>query len=72
MAQERAMRDLKCKEALADRPIRSDRMDNWPEEPLYSEYKVWSAGCGRNVNYVVVCRNGNICTFADQPSPREE
>jgi len=72
MAQQRAVTDLKCKEALADRPIRSDRMENWPDEPLYSEYKVWSEGCGRSINYVVVCRNGNICTFADRPLPRED
>jgi hypothetical protein len=72
MAQKRAMTDLKCSEALADRPIRSDRMEDWSSEPLYSEYKVWSEGCGRSINYVVVCRIGDLCRFADQPLPQEE
>jgi len=72
MAQERAVADLQCKEAAADRPIRGDRMGDWPDEPPYSEYKVWSEGCGRTINYMIVCRNGNICSFADRPLPLEE
>jgi hypothetical protein len=68
MTQKRAVADLKCEEASADRPIRGDRMDNWPDE-LYSEYNAWAEGCGRQVSYLVVCRKGNVCTFADQASP---
>lgn len=68
MTQKRAVADLKCREAVADRPIRSDHMDDWPDE-LYSEYKTWAEGCDRQVSYVVVCRNGNLCAFADQPQP---
>lgn len=71
MTQTRAMADLKCREAVADRPIRSDRMDDWPDE-LYSEYTSWAEGCGRRVSYVVVCRNGNLCAFADLPQAPAE
>lgn len=72
MAQERAVVDLKCKEALADRPIRSERMEDWEDDPVYSEYKVWVEGCGKEINYVVVCRHGMACTFADQPESQEQ
>ncbi len=71
MAQQRAVMDLSCEEAMADRPIRSDRMEDWPDE-LYSEYKVWAEGCGSNVSYVVVCRSGNVCSFADRPVPQQD
>lgn len=70
MAQERAVVDLTCKEALADRPIRSERMEDWQDDPVYSEYKVWVEGCGKEINYVVVCRHGMACAFADQPEPQ--
>lgn len=71
MTQKRAMAELKCREAVADRPIRSDRMDDWPDE-LYSEYTTWAEGCDRRVGYVVICRNGNLCAFADLPQPLAE
>jgi hypothetical protein len=71
MTRQRAAIDLKCREAVADRPIRSDRMDDW-EDGLYSEYFAWADGCGRQVRYLLVCRTGSACEFADRPnrSPR--
>ena len=72
MAQERATVDLKCRGALADRPIRSERMEDWEDDPVYSEYKVWVEGCGKEINYVVVCRHGTACAFADQSALQEQ
>ena len=71
MAQKRAVAELKCKEAQADWPIRSDRMDDWPDE-LYSEYKTWAEGCDRRVISLVVCRGDNVCWFADQTRPEPD
>jgi hypothetical protein len=68
MVRDRAARDLRCPDALADRPIRGDRMDNWPEE-LHSEYNAWAEGCGRRASYRVLCWNGNLCAFSDRPRP---
>jgi hypothetical protein len=68
MVRDRAARDLRCPDVLADRPIRGDRMDNWPEE-LHSEYNGWAEGCGRRVSYRVLCWNGNLCAFSDRPRP---
>ncbi|GAB6046300.1 hypothetical protein JCM19379_01220 [Methyloparacoccus murrellii] len=66
MARQRAMRDLHCADATADRPIRGDRMEDWSDE-LYSEYKAWAEGCQRRIQYQVVCRSGRPCAFADAP-----
>ena len=73
MAQKRAVQDLKCKDTIADRPIRTNRIEeDWPYE-LYSEYTVWADGCdGRQVTYRVICRSENVCTFADQPQPPKD
>jgi hypothetical protein len=68
MVRDRAAKDLRCPDVLADRPIRGDRMDNWPEE-LHSEYKAWAEGCGRRASYRVLCWNGNLCAFSDRPRP---
>jgi hypothetical protein len=68
MVRDRAARDLRCPDVLADRPIRGDRMDNWPEE-LHSEYNAWAEGCGRRASYRVLCWNGNLCAFSDRPRP---
>ena len=68
MAQKRAVADLKCKDVIADRPIRRDRVKNMPGE-LYSEYIAWGEGCGRQVTYLIVCQESNVCTFADQEPP---
>ena len=65
MTRQRAAVDLKCREVIADRPIRSDRMDEW-EDGLYSQYKAWADGCGRAVRYDVVCKTVSACQFADR------
>ncbi len=64
MTRQRAAVDLKCREFIVDRPIRSDRMDEW-EDGLYSQYKAWADGCGRAVRYDVVCKTVSGCQFAD-------
>lgn len=71
MTRTRAVDDLKCKTVEADWPIRIDRMDDWPEE-LYSEYKTWAEGCDRRISYLVVCRGGHGCWFADQARPETD
>jgi hypothetical protein len=68
MVRDRAAKDLRCPDVLADRPIRGDRMENWPEE-LHSEYNAWAEGCGRRASYRVLCWNGNLCAFSDRPRP---
>ena len=68
MVRDRAAKDLRCPDVLADRPIRGDRMDQWPEE-LHSEYHAWVEGCGRRESYRVLCWNGNLCAFSDRPRP---
>lgn len=65
MTRQRAAMDLKCRDVTADRPIRSDRMDDW-EEGMYSAYTSWADGCGRAVRYSVVCKTGSACQFADR------
>jgi len=65
MTRQRAAVDLKCREVIADRAIRSDRMDDW-EEGMYSAYTSWADGCGRAVRYSVVCKSGSACQFADR------
>ena len=64
IAQDRAMADLKCPQAKADRPIRRVRMENW-WDGLYNEYLVWVEGCDRQATYRVVCREANLCSLAD-------
>ena len=65
MAQQRAFTELHCKDVVADRALRSDHMLDW-EDGLYSEYKVWIQGCGKQMTYLVVCRPEQDCLFADQ------
>lgn len=71
MTRTRAIADLACKTVEVDWPIRIDRMDDWPDE-LYSEYKTWAEGCDRRISYLVVCRGGNECWFADQARPETD
>jgi hypothetical protein len=71
MTRQRAAVDLKCREVIADRAIRADRMDDW-EDGMYSEYTTWADGCGRAVRYSVICKTGSACQFADRSNRLSE
>lgn len=70
MTRQRATIDLKCTLAVADRPIRRDSMSGWTQA-LHSEYTAWAEGCNKQVRYLVVCKDGDVCFFADQRPPED-
>lgn len=64
LAQQEGRNDFDCPNAQAGDPLRPAREHDW-QDGLFSNYVIPVSGCGRQGNYLIVCREGNACTVAE-------
>lgn len=64
LAQQEGRNDFDCSNAQAGEALRPVREDDW-QDGLFSNYVVPVEGCGRQGNYLIICREGIPCSVAE-------